>query len=69
MYYHFGEMPGFNAFSGYDPGNKVTLVIWSNLTVGVFDGVQTAQSLLNKVAFEIYTPPSQTSSSAPPSTP
>ena len=54
MYYHFGEMPGFNAFSGYDPGNKVTLVIWSNLTVGVFDGVQTAQSLLNKVAFEEY---------------
>ena len=27
MYYHFGEMPGFNAFSGYDPCNKVTLVI------------------------------------------
>lgn len=69
MYYHFGEMPGFSNFTGYDPGNKVTLVIWSTLTVGVLDGVATAQTLLNKVVAVIYTPPSQASSSAPPPRP
>jgi D-alanyl-D-alanine carboxypeptidase len=64
MHYHFGEMPGFNSFSGYDAGNKVTLVIWSNLTVGL-DGMQTAQVLLLKVVDQIYTLPSQASPSAP----
>jgi D-alanyl-D-alanine carboxypeptidase len=24
MYYHFGELPGFNSFSGYDPGKAGT---------------------------------------------
>jgi D-alanyl-D-alanine carboxypeptidase len=67
MYYHFGEMPGFNSFSGYDPGNKVTLVIWSNLTVGL-DGKQTANALLNQVAAQIYSLPSQAPPSAPPTT-
>ena len=42
-------MPGYNAFAGYDPVNQVTIVIWSNLTVGL-DGRQTANVLLTKVA-------------------
>jgi D-alanyl-D-alanine carboxypeptidase len=67
MYYHFGEMPGFNAFSGYDPANEVTLVIWSNLTVGL-DGRQTANTLLIKVIDQIYSLPSQAPPSAPPTT-
>jgi D-alanyl-D-alanine carboxypeptidase len=67
MYFHFGEMPGFNSFAGYDPGNQVTLVIWSNLTVGL-DGRQTANTLLVDVANEIYALPSQGTPSAPPTT-
>ena len=56
MYYHFGELPGFNSVSGYDPGNKVTLVIWSNLTVAP-DSRPTANALLNKVVDQIYSLP------------
>lgn len=56
MYFHFGELPGFNSFAGYDPGNKVTLVIWSNLTVSP-DSRPTANVLLNKVVEQIYTLP------------
>jgi D-alanyl-D-alanine carboxypeptidase len=67
IYFHFGELPGFNSFSGYDPANKVTLVIWSNLTVAL-DGRQTANTLLVKVLDQIYTLPSQAPPSAPPTT-
>ncbi|PRC50035.1 D-alanyl-D-alanine carboxypeptidase, partial [Mycobacterium sp. ITM-2017-0098] len=45
MYYHGGELPGFNSFMGYDPGNDVALVIWTNLTLSP-DGRTTAQALL-----------------------
>jgi len=57
MYYHFGELPGFNSFSGYDPVNKVTIVLWSNLTVAP-DSRPTANVLLVKVVNQIYTLPS-----------
>ena len=67
MYYHFGELPGFNSFSGYDPGNKVTLVIWSNLTVAP-DSRPTANVLLLKVADLIYSFPPQAPASAAPTT-
>jgi len=67
MYFHFGEMPGFNAFSGYDPGNKVTLVLWSNLTVAP-DSRPTANVLLVKVVDQIYSLPSQAPPSAPTTT-
>ena len=33
MYYHGGELPGFNSFMGYDPDNDVSLVVWTNLTI------------------------------------
>jgi D-alanyl-D-alanine carboxypeptidase len=65
MYFHFGEMPGFNSFAGYDPGNDVTVVIWSNLTVGL-DGRQTANTLLVKVLDQVYSLPSQATAPAPP---
>ena len=58
MYYHFGELPGFNSFSGYDPVNKVTIVLWSNLTVAP-DSRPTANVFLVKVVDQIYTLPSQ----------
>lgn len=65
MYYHGGELPGFNSFIGYDKDNDVTLVIWTNLTLSP-EGKTTAQALLPTVLDEIYTglslapPPSPT---------
>ncbi|MFC9790871.1 serine hydrolase domain-containing protein [Rhodococcus sp. NPDC127528] len=53
MYYHGGEMPGFNSFIGYDPDNDVTLVIWTNLTLSP-EGKTTANALLPTVLDEIY---------------
>jgi D-alanyl-D-alanine carboxypeptidase len=54
MYYHGGELPGFNSFMGYDPDNDVTLVIWTNLTLSP-EGKTTAQAMLPVVLDEIYT--------------
>jgi D-alanyl-D-alanine carboxypeptidase len=34
VYFHGGEMPGYNSFMGYDPVNDVTLIIWTSLTIG-----------------------------------
>ena len=65
MFYHGGELPGFNSFMGYDPDNDVALVIWTNLTLSP-DGRTTAQGMLTTVLDEIY---ADLSLSAPPSTP
>ena len=54
MYYHGGELPGFNSFMGYDPDNDVTLVVWTNLTLSP-DGKTTAQAMLATLLDEIYT--------------
>ena len=54
MYFHGGEMPGFNSFMGYDPVNDVTLVIWTNLTVSL-DGKPTANTIMLRMLDEIYT--------------
>jgi D-alanyl-D-alanine carboxypeptidase len=53
MYYHGGELPGFNSFMGYDPDNDVTLVIWTNLTLSP-DGETTANAMLPALLDEIY---------------
>jgi D-alanyl-D-alanine carboxypeptidase len=53
MYYHGGELPGFNSFMGYDADNDVTLVVWTNLTLSP-DGKTTANALLPTVLDEIY---------------
>ena len=53
IYFHGGEMPGFNSFMGYDPDNKMTLVVWTNLTVSL-DGKVTANTLMLKVLDQIY---------------
>jgi len=53
MFYHGGELPGFNSFMGYDPDNDVALVIWTNLTLSP-DGKTTAQAMLPIVLDEIY---------------
>jgi D-alanyl-D-alanine carboxypeptidase len=53
MYFHGGELPGFNSFMGYDPDNQMTLVVWTNLTVSL-DEKQTANALMLKVLDQIY---------------
>ena len=53
IYYHEGEMPGYQSFMGYDPANDVTLVIWSNLTLAL-DDQPTANTLMVKILDEIY---------------
>lgn len=54
MYYHGGELPGFNSFIGHDPDHDVTLVIWTNLTLSP-DGRTTAQAMLPTLLNQIYT--------------
>lgn len=53
MYYHGGELPGFNSFIGHDLENDVTLVIWTNLTLSP-DGRTTANAMLPPILDEIY---------------
>jgi D-alanyl-D-alanine carboxypeptidase len=53
MYFHGGEMPGYNSFIGSDPANGVTLVVWTNLTVSL-DETPTANALMLKVLDHIY---------------
>jgi D-alanyl-D-alanine carboxypeptidase len=54
VYFHGGEMPGYNSFMGYDPVNDVTLIIWTSLTVSL-DGQPTANTLMLKLLGQIYT--------------
>ena len=53
IYFHGGEMPGYNSFMGYDPVNDVTLVVWTNLTLSL-DGQHTANSIMLKMLDQIY---------------
>jgi D-alanyl-D-alanine carboxypeptidase len=53
LYFHGGEMPGYNSFMGYDPANDLTLIIWTNLTVSL-DGRPTANAIMLKVLNNIY---------------
>src|SRR5262245_28965318 len=43
LYIHGGEMPGYNSYTGYDPVNDVTLIIWTSLTISL-DGKPTANT-------------------------
>ena len=67
LYFHGGEAPGYNSFMGYDPANRVTLVVWTNLTVSP-DGKPTANSIMLKVLDQVYveSPLRQAQSSTPP---
>jgi D-alanyl-D-alanine carboxypeptidase len=67
MFYHGGELPGFNSFMGYDPDNDVALVIWTNLTLSP-EGKTTAQALLPVMLDEIYAGLSLASSPTPTTT-
>jgi D-alanyl-D-alanine carboxypeptidase len=54
VYFHGGEMPGYNSFIGYDPVNDVTLIIWTSLTISL-DGQPTANTIMLKMLDQIYT--------------
>jgi D-alanyl-D-alanine carboxypeptidase len=54
VYFHGGEMPGYNSFMGYDPVNDVTLIIWTSLTISL-DGQPTANAIMLKMLDRIYT--------------
>lgn len=54
LYFHGGEMPGYNSFMGYDPVSDVTLIVWTNLTISL-DGKPTANSIMLKMLDRIYT--------------
>ncbi len=53
VYFHGGEMPGYNASMGYDPDNDVTLVVWTNLTLSL-DGQPTANTMMIRMLDLIY---------------
>jgi D-alanyl-D-alanine carboxypeptidase len=53
IYFHGGEMPGFNSKISYDPTNQLTLIMWTNLTVSL-DGQQTANTLFVKMLNHVY---------------
>ena len=53
LYFHGGEMPGYNSFMGHDPINDVTLIVWTNLTLSI-DSQVTANAIMLKVLDQVY---------------
>lgn len=53
IYFHGGEMPGYNSFMGHDPVNDVTLIVWTSLTLSL-DGQPTANAIMLKMLEAIY---------------
>lgn len=53
LYLHGGETVGYNSEAAHDPANKLTLVVWANLTVSPA-GVLTANDLMLKVLDRVY---------------
>ncbi|MBT2595853.1 serine hydrolase [Arthrobacter sp. ISL-72] len=53
LFGHTGELPGFNSFAGYDPENKVTLVVWTNLAPTP-DGRDPATAIARTLIGKVY---------------
>ena len=53
VYFHGGEQPGYNSFIGRDPEHKVTLIVWTNLTLSLQDET-TANALMLKILDRLY---------------
>jgi D-alanyl-D-alanine carboxypeptidase len=53
LYGHTGELPGFNSVMAYDPVNKVTVVVWTNLGSAP-DGSATATTIARKLISQVY---------------
>jgi D-alanyl-D-alanine carboxypeptidase len=48
IYFHSGELPGFNSYMLYDANKKQSLIIWSNLTISL-DVHPTAEKIRDKI--------------------
>ena len=53
FYGHTGELPGYNSYMGYDPVNKMTVVVWSNLAPGA-KGTAPATTIARELIDELY---------------
>ena len=53
IYFHGGETAGYNSKISYDPVNDLTLIVWTNLTLSLYNK-QTANTLFLKVLDQIY---------------
>jgi D-alanyl-D-alanine carboxypeptidase len=53
IYYHGGEMPGFNSYFVYDPKNDMTLVVWTNLANSL-EGKLTAGTIMSGILKDLY---------------
>ena len=53
FYGHTGELPGYNSYMGYDPVNKVTVVVWSNLAPGA-NGRAPASTIAKELISDMY---------------
>jgi D-alanyl-D-alanine carboxypeptidase len=53
LYGHTGELPGFNSFMGYDPAQRVTIVVWTNLAPAA-DGRPPAATIATRLMTSIY---------------
>ncbi len=53
LYGHTGELPGYNSFMGYDPVQKVTIVVWTNVAPAA-DGRPPATTIALSLMKSIY---------------
>lgn len=53
LYGHTGELPGYNSFMGYDPVQKVTIVVWTNLAPAA-DGRPPAATIATSLMKSVY---------------
>jgi D-alanyl-D-alanine carboxypeptidase len=50
LYLHGGETVGYNSEAAYDPTHKLTLVVWSNLTISPSGGLTANRLMLDVLA-------------------
>ncbi|WP_308465660.1 serine hydrolase domain-containing protein [Rathayibacter soli] len=53
VYFHEGELPGFNTFVATDPAHGVTFVVWTNLALSP-DGQPTAKAIAGSLISQLY---------------
>ncbi|HSP97273.1 MAG TPA: serine hydrolase domain-containing protein [Candidatus Dormibacteraeota bacterium] len=56
IFFHNGELPGYNTFAGYDPVNRVTMVGWASLPVAVDNRSPEgpAERIIGNLAAHVY---------------
>ncbi|WP_254773669.1 serine hydrolase [Microbacterium sp. cf046] len=64
FYEHGGLINGYNTYSGYDPLNEVTVVVWTNLSTAA-NGAPPAATIAKDLIEQIYGPPAETAGPNP----